>query len=393
MNQADLTRRFDALEERLMNLYESEPHTLDEQIEVWETIRKQNILLFYGRKEGYKNFGLQPIPSLAVSEYKAKEAIQQVILLKSLKNSAYAREEWSLVDTSAELIHTPPRNTFKKQPYIVEVHYDNNPQNAFPYTNWDVLYVQDEHDNWFKTEGKVDVNGLFFEDLNGDKNYFVIFASDAPTYGSTGLWTVRYKNEIISNSAFASTSQDSFSGFSQGSDKGHVSSSKDTVSPAETSGRQESEEGRASSTTDARSLRVRRRGSEQGESTPRRRRRRLQKQHSPVSPGQVGRRYNLVPRTGLTRLERLTEEARDPPIIIVQGASNQLKCWRWRCKKSNAACRDYSTVFTWVNGNVTSKHTHRMLVAFDNIGQRNAFLANVHFPKDTTYSLGNLNNL
>ena len=151
-----------------MNLYESEPHTLDEQIEVWENIRKQNILLFYGRKEGFKNFGLQPIPSLAVSEYKAKEAIQQVILLKSLKNSAYAREEWSLVDTSAELIHTPPRNTFKKQPYIVEVHYDNNPQNAFPYTNWDVLYVQDEHDNWFKTEGKVDVNGLFYEDLNGD---------------------------------------------------------------------------------------------------------------------------------------------------------------------------------------------------------------------------------
>ena len=26
-----------------MNLYESEPHTLDEQIEVWENIRKQNI--------------------------------------------------------------------------------------------------------------------------------------------------------------------------------------------------------------------------------------------------------------------------------------------------------------------------------------------------------------
>nr|AYA94162.2 MAG: E2 protein [Human papillomavirus] len=393
MNQADLTRRFDALEDRLMTLYESEPNTIDEQIQVWETIRKQNILYYYGRKEGYKNFGLQPIPPLAVSEYKAKEAIQQVLLLKSLKNSAYARENWSLVDTSAELTHTAPRNTFKKGPYIVEVHYDNNPQNAFPYTNWNMLYVQDEHDNWYKTEGKVDVNGLYFEDPSGDKNYFVIFASDAPTYGSTGLWTVHYKNETISNSAFASTSQESFSGFSQGSTKGHVTSSKDTVSPAETSGREESEEGRASSTTDGRSVRLRRRRPEQGESTPRRKRRRLQTHHSPVSPGQVGRRYNLVPRTGLTRLERLTEEARDPPIIVIKGGSNQLKCWRWRCKKSNVAFKDISTVFTWVNSSASDKYTHRMIVAFENNGQRNAFLANARFPKDTAYTVGNLNSL
>lgn len=397
MNQADLTRRFDALQEKLLSLYESTPKTIDEQIEIWDTIRKENILYYYARREGYKNLGLQPIPALAVSEYRAKEAIQLGLLLKSLKNSAFGREEWTMVDTSAELLHTPPRNAFKKRAYTVEVHFDNDPQNAFPYTNWDWLYVQDEQDNWYKTSGLVDENGLYFEDSNGDKNYFVIFASDAERYGTTGQWTVLYKNETISNSAPASTSQASLSGFSQGSPRGHVSSSRDTVPHAQSPRRQESEEGRASSTTPATPVRTRRRRKQQGESSTRAKRRRLQKELSPVSPGQVGRRYNLVPTRGLTRLERLEAEARDPPILIVKGASNTLKCWRWRCRKSKLCFKNISTVFNWVNNdgnsNEIEKYSHRMLIAFTSVTQRNAFISNVTFPKDTAYSVGNLNSL
>lgn len=375
-----------------MTLYESEPKTIDEQIKIWEIIRKQNVLFYYGRKEGYKHYGLQPIPNLTVSEYKAKEAIQIVLLLRSLKNSPYGQEEWNLVDVSAELLHTQPRNAFKKKAYIVEVHFDNNPSNAFPYTNWDILYVQDEHDNWYKTAGKVDINGLYFEDSHGDKNYFVIFASDAPTYGTTGLWTVHFKNETLSNSAFASTSQEPFSGFSQGSSRGNVSSSRDAVPTSETR-RQEREEGGASSTTDSPSVRLRRRGPEQGESPTRRKRRRVQIQHSPVSPEQVGSRYNLVPRRGLTKLERLTAEARDPPILLIKGASNKLKCWRWRCRKSNVGFKDMSTVFTWVNDVDSALYTHRMIIAFVSDTQRSAFLDSVTLPKDTAYSLGNLSSL
>nr|AYA93391.2 MAG: E2 protein [Human papillomavirus] len=395
MNQADLTSRFDALQDRLMNLYESAPKTIEAQIDIWETIRKEYVLYYYGRKEGYKNFGLQPLPVLSVSEYKAKEAIQQVLLLKSLRDSPYGREEWTLTDTSAELTHTQPRNAFKKGPYTVEVFFDNDPKNSFPYTNWKWLYIQDEQENWYKTPGLADVNGLYYEDNHGDKNYFVIFASDAQTYGTTGEWTVKFNNEYMS-SVPASTSQDLLSGSLQGSSKGFVSSSRDTVSHPQTPRRKEAEEGGASSTTASPpSVRRRRRGPQQGErTTTRTKRRRLEEDISSTSPEQVGSGTDLVPRRGLKRLERLKAEARDPFVILVTGAANSLKCWRFRIKKSQASFLCVSTVFTWAGIHADAcNQNHKMLIAFSSSIQRDIFIRTVTFPKGSRYTLGNLNSL
>ena len=400
MNQADLTERFDALQEKLMTLYESAPSTIDAQIEIWQIIRKENVYYYYGRKEGYKSFGLQPIPSLAVSEYKAKEAIQQVILLKSLKNSEFGKEEWTLTTTSAELTHTQPKNAFKKYPYTVDVHYDHKVENSFPYTNWDALYIQDENDKWYKTPGLVDINGLYFEDKHGVKNYFVIFATDAPTYGTTGEWTVYYKNQTISTSS-ASTSQASLFGSLQGPVRGIVTSSTsgDTIPEPQTPRRQKSEEGRVNSTTSTPpTLRQRRRRArnQQRESptTSRSKRRRLEEDSAPVSPGEVGSRHTVVSGRNLTRLERLEAEARDPPILLVTGASNQLKCWRFRIKKAKLPCKCISTVFSWA-GSRTDDCTknHKMLIAFQSREQRELFIASVTFPKGTFYTYGSLNAL
>nr|AYA94922.1 MAG: E2 protein [Human papillomavirus] len=394
MNQADLTSRFDVLQEKLMNLYESSPKTIEKQIEIWELIRKEYVLYYYARKEGYKNLGLQPLPVLTVSEYKAKEAIQQVLLLKSLQKSEFAREEWTLPDTSAELIHTPPRNAFKKGAYTVEVYFDHKPENSFPYTNWNWLYLQDDQENWYKTPGLVDENGLYYEDHSGDKNYFVIFAADAETYGTTGEWTVHFKNQTIS-SVPASISQGSFSGSLQGSSKGHVSSSRDTSAYPQTPRRQENEEGGASSTTQTPpSLRRRRRRPQQRErTTVRPKRRRLEEDITSTSPGEVGSRTELVPGRGLTRLARLAAEARDPPVILVTGAANALKCWRNRCKKSNATFTCMSTVFQWVGLPPHLGNNHKMLIAFDSVTQRAQFLAHVSFPKGSKHTLGSLNAL
>lgn len=379
-----------------MNLYESAPKTIEQQIQIWELIRKEYVLYYYARKEGYKSLGLQPLPVLTVSEYKAKEAIQQVLLLKSLQKSPYGREEWTLPDTSAELTLTPPRNAFKKGAYTVQVYFDHKPENSFPYTNWNWLYLQDDQDNWYKTPGLVDENGLYYEDTSGDKNYFVIFASDAHTYGTTGEWTVHYKNQTIS-SVPASISQESFSGSLQGSSKGSVSSSRDAVPHSQTPRRKESEEGGASSTTATPPTVRRRRGGPQQQrerSTQRPKRRRLEEELGPVSPREVGSRHHLLPRRNLTRLARLEAEARDPPVILLTGAANSLKCWRNRCKKSNASCTCISTVFQWTG--LHSKchgNTHKMLIAFENETQRAAFLASVSFPKGTKYTLGSLNAL
>lgn len=379
-----------------MNLYESAPNTIEAQIEIWETIRKEYVLYYYGRKEGYRNFGLQPLPVTSVSEYKAKEAIQQVLLLRSLRDSPFGSEEWTLTDTSAELTHTAPRNAFKKGAYTVEVFFDHNPKNSFPYTNWKWLYLQDEHDQWYKTPGLVDVNGLYFEDTHGDKNYFVIFASDAQTYGTTGEWTVHFNNEYIS-SVPASTSQDTFSGSLQGSTKGSVSSSRDTVPQPQTPRRKEAEEGGPSSTTATPpSLRRRRRRTPQQRerTTTRPKRRRLEEDISSTSPGQVGSGTHLVPRRGLSRLERLKAEARDPFLILVTGAANSLKCWRYRVKKSKASFLCISTVFTWTGLNVdVCANNHKMLLAFSNANQRQLFLDTVPFPKGSSFTFGNLNSL
>ena len=379
-----------------MALYEEGSSSIDAQIELWSLIRKENVLCYYGRKEGYKNFGLQPLPSLTVCEYKAKEAIQQMLLLKSLKKSAFGKEEWTLSTTSAELLHTPPRNAFKKHAYIVDVFFDHNPRNSFPYTNWDDLYIQDNDDNWYKTQGKVDINGLYFIDNFGDKTYFVLFTTDAERYGTTGQWTVHYKNETLSTSASTISSPEPLSsGSVQGSSK--VSSSTwDAPSTSKSTRRQEAEEGRPSSTTNfpspAKLRRGRRRGGEQGE--PRPKRRRAEESHFGVSPEQVGRGHRTVPRTGLTRLSRLEAEAADPPVILVKGGANILKCWRNRCKKSNSLVWHISTVFRWADS--TAFHDfnqHRMLIAFKTKTQRELFLSSVHFPKGTSYSLGSFDSL
>lgn len=395
-----MTERYDALQEVLMSLYEEGPKTIEGQIRLWETIRREQVLLYYGRKEGLRNFGLQPIPALAVSEYKAKEAILQVLLLKSLQKSPFGREEWTLTDTSAELTHTAPRNTFKKHPFIVNVYFDHQTNNAFPYTQWEWLYVQDENDEWYKTPGLVDINGLYFEDNHGDKSYFQLFATDAHTYGTGAGWTVKYKNETISTSAPVSSSQRSLSDSLEGSSKGFVSSSGDSVPPPKITRRKEAEEGGPSSTTSSTtsSIRRRRRRNQQGKSTTtislRSQRGRSQESGLGIPSSEVGRRHHLVPRTGLKGLARLKAEAGDPPVILVKGAANCLKCWRNRCYKANAPCLTMSTVFRWAGITETCVGANnRMLIAFTNKTQRQVFLDTVTLPKGVTYCSGYLDSL
>ena len=383
MNQADLTERFDALQDSLMELYESGETTLSAQIKHWQLIRKQYVYMYYSRKEGYKSLGLQPLPTLAVSEYKAKEAIHQILLLESLQNSEFGTEDWTLTETSAELTLTAPRDTFKKQPFIVDVWFDHDSNNSFPYTNWDRIYYQDEKDLWHVAAGDVDDNGLYFTDYKGEKNYFQLFAPDVERYSTTGEYTIKYKNKTISS---VNSSQRANSTSLQGD----VSSSKDSVSSTQTSTRRnKGQEGGPSSTTTSPILRRRRRRREQGESPERGEPKRLRREAAVGVPaGEVGRGSVSVPRRGLTRTQRLEAEARDPPIVLVKGGANNLKCWRNRHKHNNF-CTRISTVFRWAGEN----DGNRMILAFKDLQQRELFFRYVSLPKHCTYSFGNLDSL
>nr|AYA94778.1 MAG: E2 protein [Human papillomavirus] len=312
-----------------------------------------------------------------------------MLLLKSLARSPFANEKWSLADTSSQILFTEPKNCFKKGAFQVEVLFDNDEQNMFPYPNWNHIYYQDASDNWHKTEGRVDYDGCYYEEENGDRTYFRLFEKDAATYGRSGQWTVRFKNTTIFTPVTSSS-------------RSVWPTREIGESSSNTNNDQESENRRPetpkspehqSPTSTAVSTRRRRRGRER-ESTPEPKRRKSAVGSFPT-PEQVGRDHRSVDVHGLTRLGVLQAEAFDPPLIIVKGGANNLKCWRRRCKlKYSNLYSDSTTVFNWVKQHNDTKSTKsRILVAFKSKEQRSAFLSNVTIPKGCSIAYGNLNSL
>nr|AYA93589.1 MAG: E2 protein [Human papillomavirus] len=390
--QETLTQRFNVLEEAILNIIEEGPTDLKSQIRYWELTRKQNVLLFYSKKEGYNKLGLQPVPAPAVSEYNAKQAIQMQLLLTSLSKSQFANETWTLQDCSAELINTQPKDCFKKRGFTVEVWYDHEKEKAFPYTNWKDIYYQDAQEQWHKVEGKVDANGLYFDELNGDRVYFQYFGADSHKYGSTGEWTVHYRNATI----VSSSSSNGRFGHQPKDTSEQPSTSRYSETPTQKRRREPEEvDSTTSSTATASStspsLRNRRRGGQQGErgTVPKRRRVESPERTSAPTASEVGSGHRLPPRQGLGRLQRLQIEARDPPILILKGSSNNLKCFRNRIKSCNWFINS-SNVWRWLGHGCTKS---RMLLAFESPLQRDRFIKHVKLPKDTSYAYGSLDSL
>nr|AYA93415.2 MAG: E2 protein [Human papillomavirus] len=390
-----LTERYDAVQEALLNLYENASNDIETQIKHWELNRQENAILFVARQNGLKKLGMHSVPSLATSEHKAKDAIRMHLLLKSLRDSPFGNETWSLTETSLELLNAPPRNCFKKGGYTVDVLYDRDEDKLYPYTSWENIYFQDEQNMWHKTSGAVDYYGLYFYDERGQKIYYVQFDDKAKTLSVTGEWEVRYKNKTISPSVTSSSSASSWKSAS-----GPGTSSKYSESDQESVRRPKEKSQNTTGATSQSSPNLRHtRGRREGESgatggSPAKRRR----TEAPDSTGpavptaqQVGSSHRSIGRRHLNRLERLQEEARDPPIIIVKGCANTLKCWRFRCKnnKSRQLYEYASTVFRWVDLDTKS----RMLFAFKDNEQRDLFLDTVTLPKGTELALGSLNSL
>lgn len=374
-----------------MTLYELGPTDLPSQIKHYQLLRRESVLEYYARKEGYEVLGLHHLPVLKVSEHNAKQAIKMILHLESLAKSPYKNELWTLNDTSADRFMSPPRNCFKKDSFEVTVWFDHDPKNAFPYINWKWIYYQDNNDQWHKVQGMTDYNGLYFVEHDNTITYFLLFEKDVTRYGKTGEWTVNIGNEQILPPSVASSSRRSLS---DSPEVGRGNSTSNTETEEENRrGFVHSQTPSPSTTTQSPSRRRRRRG--EGESTTSKRRRRAEGHggSDSVSPEEVGQSHSLVRRTGLTRTERLKEEARDPPIISISGPANKLKCWRYRCNSKPLKNYTYmSSVFKWITSEVDLEGG-RMLVAFANVSQRTAFINSLSLPKDMSYCLGNLEKL
>lgn len=371
-----------------MSLIEKESTDLSDHVKYWNSIRLENVLAYYARKEGFTRLGLQPLATTAVSEARAKEAIKMQLLLESLKKSEYGKETWTLGEVSSELVNTVPKNCFKKNGFIVTVLFDNNPKNIFPYTCWEYIYYQDDKSDWHKVRGQVDHDGLYFKEHTGDTVYFVVFQPDAIKYGSTGTWTVKYKNQTILASVTSST-RNLYKPSAEATD-GKPSTSYASSGSQSPRGKQQAEDTNAPTSTSS-GLRLRRR---RGESpTTRSKRPRLGSDTVPT-PSQVGSRSHTVAKHNLSRLRRLQEEARDPPVAVLTGHQNSLKCWRNRCNtKYSHLYICCSSVFRWLGPHCDKHDLCKIMIAFKDTHQRKYFLDTVTLPKGTTATLGSLDSL
>nr|AYA94011.2 MAG: E2 protein [Human papillomavirus] len=390
--QQSLAERFAAQQEMQMTLIEKESTDLSDHIAYWDAVRLENLLGFYARKEGFKQLGLQPLPTLLVLEYKCKEAMKMKLLLESLSKSQYADEPWTLSEVSAELMNTNPKNCFKKRPFTVTVYFDNDEQNSYPYICWEYIYYQDDKNMWHKVNGDVDINGLFFREVTGDFTYFTLFQPDAEKYGHTGHWSVKFNNQTLFTSVTSSTR--TATGSETRAPTHPVSVPKTTRKRKQQS---DTDSESQSPTSTSSGLRFRR-GRQQGESAtdggsagpPARTRRRGADTGAP-SPEEVGSRTETLPRQGLPRIRRLQEEARDPYLVCFQGCQNSLKCFRYRCFLKYPQLYIAATnVFQWIYHNNEKSGVGRMLFAFSSHAQREEFMQTVTVPKGCNYCYGNI---
>nr|QYI89633.1 E2 early protein [Bos taurus papillomavirus 9]QYI89639.1 E2 early protein [Bos taurus papillomavirus 9] len=398
-----LEARFESVQEQLLQIYETDSQTLEVAITYWSLIRREHALYYRARQEGKTRLGLYPVPPSRVSEKKAKDAIKIYLHLQSLQQSEFANLKWSLVDTSLENFLAAPENTFKKKGQLVTVVYDSDANNSMVYTAWREIYYVDEKDTWRRTHSQVDHDGIFYEDAQGNKVYYVNFHDDAALYSNLGRWEVHFENHVLSPPVTSSVS---------GGPAKHRRPQAGDHSPGHTSaaaGQYTGDSGQRHTRSRSRSRSRSRTPTRPTSGGPPRKRGRGGGTHTGGSPTevrrhpggtppptaeQVGVRHRTPERKTASRLTHLIEEAFDPPILLLQGAANTLKCFRRRATHSHPhrfLCM--STSWTWASKTSTLKSGHRMLVAFSNFDQRTNFLANVHLPKGVTAVTGSLDGL
>ncbi|QBR53186.1 E2 protein [Tree shrew papillomavirus 1] len=388
-----LTARLDAVQAKLLELIERNSTKLEDHVTYWGLVRQENVIYYYARQHGINRLGLNVVPPKNVAEARSKKAIELQLTLESLLKSQYGRESWTMAETSLENWSVEPERTLKKGPQNVEVWYDGDSDNAMQYTLWRDIYYLDNDDKWRKSTSGVQYAGIYF--FEGTyRHYYVAFAHDAGRFSNTGTWEVHFNNRVLSPGSSATTlfgrgAPEEAPAGSRGSRKSQslpVSTPLSSSTPAPAQRRKRPPAGPQNGAPASRRRRL-----GQGESGP------ALEPSRPTAPSaeEVGRRSQTVGRGPHTRLERLVLEARDPPVLIVTGGVNSLKCFRHRLHRGHkdkyVAC---STGFHWVKASSGEKGKEgKVLVAFSSRQQRQTFLSTVPIPSGFTVATGNLDAL
>uniref|UniRef100_A0AAU6S4X2 Regulatory protein E2 n=1 Tax=Plecotus austriacus papillomavirus 1 TaxID=3140011 RepID=A0AAU6S4X2_9PAPI len=418
----ELQARLDSIQEQILALYEKGSTDLNDHLQFYLLIRKEQALLFLARQKGVKVS--MPLPSLAASKARARDAIEMSLLIQSLLQSPYGQEPWTLGEVSRERLLAPPAYAFKKNGGPVQVQFGDNPDNVEEYTAWDDLYYQDESNNWHKANGDISTEGLFYTDEEGHTVYYVDFQRESRKHGSTGKWSLLYDNNALafvgspgsrdSDSSESSTYTPG-SRHSRSRSRSHSRSRSRSItrprtrsrsrSPSRSLTRSRSRSPRRGESPSPSNLRRRRQSGDKSPqdtaaSTPAtsplrsaasRGRRRSERspgvdsggRPQPVAPEQVGASRTSVQRRSGSRLATLLREARDPPGLCIRGPANSVKCYRYTLKSKHAATFSFiSTTWHWTESkDPTRVGDARMLILFENSQKRETFLRTVSMPR------------
>lgn len=429
MTENELSARLNSIQDQILDLYEKNSRDIQDQIELWNCIRKEYALFYGARKRGITRLGGQPVPSTAASQSTAKEAIQVSLLLQSLAKSKYGSEPWTLQETSKERLHAEPGLCFKKGGTPIDVTFDKDPENVARYTSWTFIYFQDSRDEWHKSVGSVDHSGLFYVDEQDNKVYYIDFLKEAMKFSSAAYWTVLNDGMLIlpddsvgSTSNADSTTEEGSSIATYSSELGRTSGTRWAQVTEDAANSPESARGpRATSTP------RQRRGGGRGAGPPKAQARRggrggepsqgasvgghrlrsggqqreprnssayavslRRASQGPPEPESVGSSLEAVEGPSRSRLERLYKEARDPPFLGLRGSMNNLKCVRFRLKGQFSHLFDkITTTWRWTSSRGPERcGDGRLLILFKDEQQRNMFLSRVKLPDSVQLFVG-----
>lgn len=191
--------RLDAALETQMECIEKDSADVADHVDYWGAVRTEYSLKYVARKQNMNRLGLHQVPTAGISAAKAKEAIEMQLLCKSLLNSCWAKNNWRLQDVSWERYTTPPKHFIKKDPYIVEVMFDNDPANKAWYTLFRTCLSLTEN-GWFETTCEADEKGCFYMDADRQPVYYVWFQEDADKFGPHGVYEVLNPTSVSSSS-------------------------------------------------------------------------------------------------------------------------------------------------------------------------------------------------
>ncbi|AHI45084.1 putative E2 [Equus asinus papillomavirus 1] len=406
-----LQERLDSVQEQQLQIIETGTTKLDDLLVFWRSVRQENALLHFARQKGLSRIDLTPVPSLAASACKAKQAIEIELSLEGIKNSGWDDEPWTLQDGSWDRYAASPEGAFKKNPAVVEVIFDENPENAVWYTHWEVLYVTDGV-KWHRTTGRVCANGLFYE-LGGEQTFYERFDLDAQKYSTGGTWTVTFQGETMTGS-LVSSSTDGVDGEARppspmpastacGERRDNLSTPAEPDSSSAVSSNFTSSGGRSRGRANRGCPYTRTEGPRVPKvvSAPCYRPRGVQAQLgstpplvSPADPlgrssagerppgaaGHSGSVGNAVPPAAPPASPFL--QGSRCPVILVTGSCNQVKCWRLRCRRHHRH-RYHRVTSTWyITGDQGNDRAgpSTVMVMFTDDAQRADFMAKVSFP-------------